>query len=142
MHANLMYCRKNKGLRLHAFVIMPSHLHLVASAKKGDLGEIIRDLKTFTSKELVKRIAANPQESRKEWMLAVFKEHGAANPQNKHHQFWQQSNKPILLDTNKRFDDCVDDVHQNPVVSGLVTDVTAYKWSSANPMMRMELDEV
>ncbi len=79
---NLAYCRKNKGLRLYEFVIMPNHLHLIAAAASGNLGEIMRDFKTYTSKELVKLIAANPRESRKEWMLRVFREHGAANPQN------------------------------------------------------------
>ena len=52
---NLTYCRKNKGLRLYEFVVMPNHLHLIAAAADGSLGEIMRDFKTFTSKELVKR---------------------------------------------------------------------------------------
>ena len=58
---------------------------MIAAAADGSLGEIMRDLKTFTSKELVKKIASNPRESRKEWMLRIFREHGAANPHNKHH---------------------------------------------------------
>ena len=101
---NLAFCRKNKGLRLYEFVIMPNHLHLIAAAANGSLGEIMRDFKTYTSKELVKLIAANPRESRKEWMLRVFREHGAANPSNVHHQFWQQSNRPIILDKPELLD--------------------------------------
>ena len=138
---NLAYCRKSKGLVLYEFVIMPSHVHLIAAAANANLGEILRDFKTYTSKELVKLIAANEQESRKEWMLRLFKEHGAANPLNTHNQFWQQSNKPILLDTPKKFDDCVRYVRENPLVAGLVTDETAYTWSSANPQIGVELDE-
>ncbi|MBK8947884.1 MAG: transposase [Flavobacteriales bacterium] len=138
---NLAYCRKSTGLVLYEFVIMPSHVHLIAAAADANLGEIMRDFKTYTSKELVKLIAANEQESRKEWMLRLFKEHGAANPLNTHNQFWQQSNKPILLDTPKKFDDCVKYVRENPLVAGLVTDETAYTWSSANPQIGVELDE-
>ncbi len=138
---NLAYWRKSKGLVLYEFVIMPSHVHLIAAAANANLGEIMRDFKTYTSKELVKLIAANEQESRKEWMLRLFKEHGAANPLNTHNQFWQQSNKPILLDTPKKFDDCVRYVRENPLVAGLVTDETAYTWSSANPQIGVELDE-
>ncbi|MBL8009657.1 MAG: transposase [Flavobacteriales bacterium] len=138
---NLAYCPKSKGLVLYEFVIMPSHVHLIAAAANANLGEIMRDFKTYTSKELVKLIAANEQESRKEWMLRLFKEHGAANPLNTHNQFWQQSNKPILLDTPKKFDDCVRYVRENPLVAGLVTDETAYTWSSANPQIGVELDE-
>ena len=29
------YCNKNKGLRIHAYVIMTSHIHLIASAQEG-----------------------------------------------------------------------------------------------------------
>ncbi len=53
----------------------------------------------------------------------------------------QQSNKPIMLDTPKKFEECVRYVRENPLVAGLVTEETAYKWSSANPHIGMELDE-
>jgi putative transposase len=138
---NLAHCRAQKGLELYEFVIMPNHVHLIAAAKGGNLGDIMRDFKTYTSKELVKMITANPQESRKEWMLRLFKEHGAANPQNTYNQFWQQSNKPIILDTLKKFHNCSRYVRENPLVAGLVTDETAYTWSSANPRIGIELDE-
>ncbi|MBK8947883.1 MAG: hypothetical protein IPM68_03210 [Flavobacteriales bacterium] len=52
---------------------MPSHVHLIAAAANANLGEIMRDFKTYSSKELVKLMAANEQESRKEWMLRLFK---------------------------------------------------------------------
>lgn len=138
---NLSYCRKNKGLKLFEFVIMPSHVHLIASASEGNLGDIMRDFKTYTSKELVKLITAHPQESRKEWMLKMFQEYGAANTQNTHNQFWQQSNKPIVLDTPAKYSKAVRYVRENPLAAGLVTDATAYKWSSANENIDMELDE-
>ncbi len=137
---NLAYCRKNKGLRLYEFVIMPNHLHLIAAAASGNLGEIMRDFKTYTSKELVKLIAANPRESRKEWMLRVFREHGAANPQNVHHQFWQQSNRPIILDKPELFDQRRRYLRENPLRAGLVNDESAYMWSSANPHLDFECD--
>lgn len=120
---------------------MPDHLHLIAAAANGNLGEIMRDFKTFTSKELVKRIAPNPKESRKEWMLRVFREHGAANPQNVHHQFWQQSNHPIVLDKPERFAQRRRYLRKNPLRAGLVNDESAYMWSSANPHLDFEFDE-
>lgn len=138
---NLAYCRKYKGLRLYDLVIMPNHLHLIAAAANGSLGEIMRDFKTFTSKELVKRITANPQESRKEWMLRVFRAHGAANPQNVNHQFWQQSNRPIILDKPELFEQRRRYLRENPLRAGLVNDETAYMWSSANAHLGFEFDE-
>ena len=138
---NLAHCRMKKGLLLYDFVIMPNHVHLIAAATEGSLGEIMRDFKTYTSKELVKRIASNPLESRKEWMLRLFREYGAANPQNKEHQFWQQSNRPSILDRPELFDQRRNYLRENPVRAGLVNDATAYMWSSANPRLDLELDE-
>ena len=54
---------------------------------------------------------------------------------------WQQSNKPIVLDTPQKYDRCAKYVRENPLVAGLVTDERTYKWSSANPDVGIELDE-
>lgn len=135
------HCRDNKGLELHEFVIMPNHVHLIASSAKDGLGSILRDLKTYTSKELVRMIATNPKESRREWMLRMFREHGEANPQNTHHQFWQQENHPIVLDTPRKFAECTRYVRENPLRARLVTDEAAYRWGSANPNVWAELEE-
>ena len=40
---NLVYCRVNKGLRVHAFVIMSKHVHLILSSETRKLSETIRD---------------------------------------------------------------------------------------------------
>jgi putative transposase len=71
---SLKYCQAEKGLNLYAWVVMTNHIHLIAEAKEGYLMQnIIRDLKRHTSKQLLKTIIENQEESRKEWMLAIFK---------------------------------------------------------------------
>jgi len=42
---SLKYCNKNKGLSIHAYVIMSNHIHLIVSAREdsGGLSGIIRD---------------------------------------------------------------------------------------------------
>jgi len=68
----LNYCVKEKGLSVHAYVIMTSHIHLIVSSKEDcDLVATIRDLKRFTSKKLIQLIKEIP-ESRREWMLNKF----------------------------------------------------------------------
>ena len=52
---------------------MPSHVHLLFQIEGKNPSDVIRDLKTFTSKPLPKQIAENPQESRKEWLLWIFR---------------------------------------------------------------------
>ena len=64
---SLRYCQKEKGLKLHAWVIMSNHVHLIASAETGiQLGDIMRDLKKYTSKQREETIRNNAFESRRE----------------------------------------------------------------------------
>ena len=63
---SLRHCPKEKGLDIYAWCIMSSHVHLIASAGvNGDLSNIMRDMKKFTSKQIVKTIIDIP-ESRRE----------------------------------------------------------------------------
>lgn len=118
---SLKFCQKEKGLLLFAWVIMSNHVHLIARAAEGaKLQDIIRDLKKYTSKQIIKAIEAHPGESRREWMLKIFREARAANSNNKDSQFWQQHNKPIELATNAMIERYVNYLHENPVVAGYV----------------------
>lgn len=94
---SLKYCQGNKGLILHAFVIMNNHVHLIASAKEEyNLSDILRDLKKHTSKTLLEMIENDDHtESRRNWMLWLFESAGKKNSNNKTYQFWQQDNHPI-----------------------------------------------
>src|SRR5690242_14783033 len=72
---NIRYCQKNKGLLLHSWCLMSNHMHLVASAKEKNLSNVMRDLKKFSSIQIIEAIQENKQESRKDWMLPIFKDH-------------------------------------------------------------------
>jgi putative transposase len=52
---------------------MSNHVHLIVSVKNENLSDILRDFKKFTSKQVIAAITKNENESRKEWMLAIFK---------------------------------------------------------------------
>ena len=49
--ASLTFCRQQKGLRLHAYVILDNHLHLAVSS--DNLSQVIRDFKRHTAKEIL-----------------------------------------------------------------------------------------
>ncbi len=69
---SLVYCQRQKGLVLYAWCLMPSHLHLIASAAEGiKLTDVMRDFKKFTSKAVVSTIE-EIRESRKEWLLDIL----------------------------------------------------------------------
>lgn len=93
--------------------------------------DIIRDFKKFTSKKLIKAIEENNQESRKEWMMSIFKSAGEYNSNNKNYQFWRQDNKPIEVYSNAVIDQKLEYLHNNPVEEGIVEQAEEYVYSSA-----------
>jgi REP element-mobilizing transposase RayT len=97
MVESLDYCRKNKGMEIYTWCIMPSHIHLIFKAKENNPGDVLRSLKTHTSKKLQDLIKEHIQESRKEWLIWMVKRAGSKNSNIKSGQFWQQDNKPIEL---------------------------------------------
>jgi len=129
---SLIYAIENKGLVIHAWVIMSNHVHLIVSAQPNySLPDIFRDLKKYTAKSIISEIKSNLKESRKKWMLRIFESHGNRNPNNKNYQFWQQDNHPIELDTNKMIDQRLDYLHENPVKAQIVERAEYYIYSSA-----------
>jgi REP element-mobilizing transposase RayT len=68
---SFQYCREKKGLKIGAFVIMTNHMHVIWTAANGNLSDIVRDFKTFTSKAVSKAIAEE-NESRKQWLLYML----------------------------------------------------------------------
>jgi REP element-mobilizing transposase RayT len=129
---SLAHCQAAKGLRLHAYVVMSNHLHMIISRGETEntLSDILRDFKKFTSKQIIEAIKIVP-ESRREWMLAQFSAAGKHNANNKQYQFWQQDNHPVELRTVKFLEQKLHYVHQNPVRAGLVFQAEDYKFSSA-----------
>ncbi len=128
---SLRFCSAQKGLILHAWVIMTNHVHLIISSDTNRLYELVRDIKKFTSKQIILSIQNNPKESRKAWMLSIFKYAGAGNNKNKDFQFWRQYYHPIELSSSNRLQQRLNYLHQNPVRAGLVWDPWHYKYSSA-----------
>ena len=129
--ASLDYCRKNKGMEIYGYCIMPSHIHLIFRSAEAYPSGLIRDFKGFTSRKMLKTIEENTQESRKEWLLWMFEKAAKKNSNVKNRQFWQQNNKPIELWSLKVFEQKLNYIHNNPVVSGFVTNPIDWKYSSA-----------
>src|SRR5688572_16355117 len=109
---SLQYCIQNKGLELYSYCIMPNHVHLIAGVKADkSLSEVLRDFKKFTSFSIIKAIEENQQESRKEWLLWMFRKFGERNMNNTNYQFWQQENHPISLTNNLLLEQKLDYLH-------------------------------
>lgn len=70
---NIRYCQRHKGLELYAYVVMPSHLHLVARRNDGPLSEWLLDFKSFSAKRILHLIGTHPAESGRVWLLEHFR---------------------------------------------------------------------
>jgi REP element-mobilizing transposase RayT len=127
---SLRHCQQEKGLVLHAWCIMSNHVHLLASAKDGNLSDILRDFKKFTSRQIITAIQTDESESRKAWMLRLFQQAGEANGRNKSYQFWRQDNGPKECFSPAFTAQKIDYIHHNPVAAGLVTKPEDYLYSS------------
>lgn len=128
---SLCYCRKDKGLRLHAYVIMTSHLHLIVSAVEGaDLPAILRDYKKFTAKKLIKLIQEIP-ESRRIWMLNKFRYEAQRTQRGEGFIFWKEGYHAKQLETNAFLEEKLNYIHQNPVEAGFVSRPEDWVYSSA-----------
>jgi len=121
---SLKYCQENKGLEIYAWVIMSNHCHLIVRAEQENLSDVIRDLKKFTSKKIMKAIEENPKESRKQWLSKVLRYQGKI-------WFWKEGYHGEEIFSQDFYDTKVGYIHNNPVRAGMVEKEEEYLWSSA-----------
>lgn len=139
---NLNYCVEKEGLDIYAYVIMSNHLHMVCRRRDKDLKELLGRFKSYTSKELLKEIESNNQESRKEWLLDLFQKAAKRNKQYSKYHLWQYTDHPVELYSNAVIDQKIEYIHQNPVRADIVTEPQYYKYSSANEMSPVIILEI
>jgi REP element-mobilizing transposase RayT len=128
---SLSYCQKYKGLEIYAYVIMPSHIHLLCRSDEGfRLSDIIRDFKKFSSKKLIENIFDEP-ESRREWLLEHFKKACLHLKKDLNFKVWQDGYHGEEVSSNKFIYQKLNYIHQNPVIERLVEKPEEYIYSSA-----------
>ncbi len=97
---SLQFCQKNKGLEVYAYVIMSNHLHLLVRASNSNLSSILRDLKRHTSKKIIETIQ-NESESRREWLLMIFRYAAGKHSRNNEFQVWTHENHAEEIFSNR-----------------------------------------
>lgn len=119
-YESIKYCQENKGLEVYGYCIMTSHIHMIIGIENGNLSDVIRDLKSFTSRQIRKNLEASASESRREWMRWMFGRAGKKNERNIDYRFWIQHNHPIELSSREMMLQRLNYIHQNPVEIDLV----------------------
>jgi putative transposase len=106
---NIEYYRKRDNAKIHAYVIMPNHLHLLLTLpKESNISFFIRDVK--------KRIA-----------FEYFKDRNMKNQ-----KFWQYRFDDVYIYSEDIYRIKLNYIHYNPVKAGLVKKPEDWKYSSAN----------
>jgi putative transposase len=95
--------------RLHAFVVMPNHIHLLATPTVP-LPELTESLRTLTA-------------ARAKAMLDL-----AEGP------FWHEESYVRIVRYGREFEEIRNYIEENPVRAGLVREAGEYLWSSAGRM--------
>jgi putative transposase len=126
---SLNYCVTHKGLKIHAWVLMSNHIHLIASCE-NDLASVMRDFKSFTSKQFSKAIDT-AEESRKDWLLGKFRFAANRDLRSKDFKIWKDGYHPVELGSNEMIDQKMDYIHDNPVRQEIVFLPEHYLYSSA-----------
>ena len=128
----LKYCQENKGFEIYAWCIMSNHMHLIVGGADGvKIGNVIRDFKKYTSVKMIEVINQNIQESRREWMLWMFKKLAEKSSKHQKYCFWQNEYHPIELSDPVIMQQKLDYIHQNPVIERIVDEPEHYCYSSA-----------
>jgi REP element-mobilizing transposase RayT len=102
---------------LHAFVVMPNHVHLLAAPAVA-LPKLTKSLKGITAKR------ANA-------ILGL-----TGKP------FWQEESYDHLVRHERELEKIRDYIEGNPVRAGLVSDASEYRWSSAGWAMTQRVPRV
>ena len=104
---------------------------MVCRRRDKDLKELLGRFKSYTSKLFLKEIESNIQESRKGWLLQLFKKFTAGNKQYGEYHIWEYTDHPVGLYSNEVINQKIEYIHQNPLRAGLATQAEYYKYSSA-----------
>lgn len=124
---SLSFCHQEKQLRVNAFVIMPTHIHLLVFDADFDsrrLQQTVTAMRKYTGRQLADySVRALP---------AVFEQLMAIGRRtDRSRQFWQPTRHPEAIWSERFWKSKIDYIHDNPCRKGLVRRSTDWRFSSA-----------
>ena len=138
---SLKYCQNNKGLKIHFYILMDNHFHMIVSGE--DLSVTLASMKRYTALEIIDEL----KQDNKYWSLQQFKSQKKGYKSESNHQVWQEGFHPQLISSAEMLAQKVDYIHYNSVKRGLVNEPEFWKYSSAcnkdfEGNVIIELDEI
>ncbi|MDO9129870.1 MAG: hypothetical protein Q7U34_08390 [Anaerolineales bacterium] len=124
---SLNFSIQNKRLGVNAYVIMPNHMHAIVFDKDFDnkrLKHTLDDFRKFTGRKLLDYADGNLSEA----FGQTFRRNAGEDRQRK---FWQSTQHPEGIFTEKFYRQKLNYIHMNPVRKGLVRAAEDWRFSSA-----------
>ena len=122
---SLKYLQQTDNLKLHAYVILENHLHLVASS--DDIAHSMRKFKAHTAKEILNLLQKENVKTILE-QLAFYKK---SHKKDTTYQLWQEGFQPKQILSEKMMREKIEYIHNNPIKRGYVDEATHWRYSSA-----------
>jgi putative transposase len=98
----LLHLRSRGRLKAQAFVIMPDHLHFVASlGRKEELSRLMHSLKSYTAKEINKSLSTKG----KVWQRGYYS-HGIRNERDMEEKIRYIALNPMRAGLSETAEDC------------------------------------
>ena len=124
----LKFFQENKGLKIYGYVFMLNHIHLIIQS--NDVIGFVRDFKRWTSRELKSNLIKYEPE-----VLRLFLDN------DNNYNFWQDTNKPEIIENEKFFMQKLNYIFNNPVKKDYVEKPEYWKWSSANENSEVKIEK-
>jgi putative transposase len=124
---SLNFCIQNKCLRVNAYVIMPNHIHAVVFDRDFDSGRLkhtLDDFRKFTGRKPADYCDAH-------FSLAFGEAFRRAAGEDRQRRFWQPTQHPEGIVSERFWRQKVNYIHENPVRKGLVPRPDDWRFSSA-----------
>ncbi|MDD3603044.1 MAG: transposase [Sulfurovum sp.] len=121
----LKFLQKQDALKLHAYVILENHLHMVVQS--NDLKKSMASFKKFTAVELLKLLHKENVTTLLDQLAFYKKAHG----KEKTYQVWEEGYQPKLMQNDLMLKSKIEYIHQNPVKRGYVDKPEHWRYSSA-----------
>ena len=115
----------SEGLKVHAYVILENHLHLLLQSPQLDRD--IARLKSFTARQLISYL----NEHHVDIILQQLAFYKKAHKGDRSYQFWQEGVHPELINGEKMMLQKIEYIHNNPVKRGYVDKPEQWRYSSA-----------
>jgi REP element-mobilizing transposase RayT len=122
---SLKFLQKQDNLRLHAYVILENHLHMVL--RSDDLRKSMESFKKFTAREILNLLRRENATTILD-QLAFYKK---AHRKEKSFQVWEEGYQPKLIQSEAMLKMKIDYIHYNPVKRGYVDKAIHWRYSSA-----------